>query len=186
MKEKKLIREMDGYILYRIDHTVDLKDYLSACVDVLKFEALCRSCPNYGNRWSCPPFDFDPMEIWNRFDTLHLVTHILEPKGGITVQKLLEAHQQEKSKMLEVLMEEEQKHPDSMALWAGTCDLCPVCAKAEGKPCRMPDRMRHSIEALGGDVGKTAEQYFGYPLLWIEGDTVPAYMTLMGGVLYNK
>ena len=186
MNEKVLVRETEGYTLYRMETTVDLKAYLSDCVDVPKFEAMCRSCPNYGKRWSCPPFDFDPMEIWSRFDQLHLVAHILEPKAGQTVQDVLAAHQEEKSRMLEMLMELEVSHPGSMALWAGTCDLCPVCAKAEGKPCLMPDKMRHSIEALGGDVGKTAEKYFEYPILWIEGDKLPAYMTLVGGILYNK
>ncbi|MBQ9925267.1 MAG: DUF2284 domain-containing protein [Clostridia bacterium] len=186
MKEKTFVREMDGYTVYRMDETVRVDDYLKECVDVPKFEALCRSCPNYGQRWSCPPFAFDPMEIWQKYSRLHLVTHIFEPGKGQTVQGMLEAHRIEKEKMLELLMEMEAEQAGSMALWAGTCDLCPACANAVGKPCRMPDKMWHSIEALGGDVGKTAELYFGYPILWIEGDKVPAYMTLMGGILYNE
>lgn len=186
MREKTPVQEMEGYTVYRMEEEVAVTEYLQACVDVPKFEAFCCSCPNYGNRWSCPPFAFDPMKIWQKYSRLRLVTHILEPKDGQTVKGMLDAHQAEKGRMLEVLMDMETQQVGSMALWAGTCDLCPVCAKAEGKPCRMPDKMRHSIEALGGDVGKTAELYFGYPILWIEEDKVPAYMTLMGGILYNR
>ena len=93
--------------------------------------------------------------------------------------------EREKVEMRLWLTEQEKRRAGTLALWAGTCDLCNACAKAEGMSCRFPEKMRHSIEALGGDVGKTAAEFFNHPIQWMTADQVPDYMTLMGGILYN-
>ena len=36
--------------------------YVSEFRDVPTFEACCRQCPNYANRWGCPPFDHDTLQ----------------------------------------------------------------------------------------------------------------------------
>ncbi|MBR5284771.1 MAG: DUF2284 domain-containing protein [Clostridia bacterium] len=185
MQNKIFVRECDGYTVFRMEQITSVEDYLSGYVDVPKFEALCRSCPNYGRKWSCPPFGTDPMEIWKKYNTLRLIAHILVPKDGTTGMELLAAHEEEKNKLRLWLTAYEEAHPKSLALWAGTCDLCGRCAKIDGEPCRFPEQMRHSIEALGGDVGKTAADYFDHPIQWITENQTPAYMTLMGGLLYN-
>ena len=185
MQEKIFVRENDRYTVFRMEQTVKVEDFLKGYVDVPKFEAFCRACPNYGKRWSCPPFADDPIEIWEKYTDLRLIAHILVPKDGTTCAELLEAHEREKMEMRLWLTEQEKQGEESLALWAGTCDLCVSCAKAEGKSCRFPEKMRHSIEALGGDVGKTAADFFNHPIQWMTADQVPDYMTLMGGILYN-
>ena len=35
---------------------VDRERYVREFRDVATFEACCQQCPNYGNRWGCPPF----------------------------------------------------------------------------------------------------------------------------------
>ncbi|MBQ6358699.1 MAG: DUF2284 domain-containing protein, partial [Clostridia bacterium] len=80
----------------------------------------------------------------------------------------------------------EKERPGSLALLGGKCDLCPVCARTEGKPCRTPDRMRYSIESLGGDCGGALEKYFGEILQWAQGNRLPEQIILLGGLLLPK
>ena len=55
-----------------------------------------------------------------------------------------------------------------------------------GRPCRCPEKMRYSIEALGGNVAETAERYLHKPLLWIEDGRMPDYLTLVCGLLARE
>ena len=62
----------------------------------------------------------------------------------------------------------------------GGCTLCEgKCTRPEGKPCRHPDKMRHALDALGGDISKTMEKYFDKPILWIQDGKTPEYLTLV-------
>lgn len=56
---------------------------------------------------------------------------------------------------------------------------------ANGKKCENYSQ-RWSIEALGGDVSKTAEQYFNLPMLWIKDGQAPDYLMLAGGLLLRE
>lgn len=44
----------------------------------------------------------------------------------------------------------------------------------------MPEEMRYSFNALGGDSGKTMELYFGRPIVWSHNGEVPEYLTSHG------
>ena len=44
------------YTILESEYTVPVEEILGDCVDVPKFLALCKACPNYGNRWSGPPY----------------------------------------------------------------------------------------------------------------------------------
>ena len=53
----------------------------------------------------------------------------------------------------------------------------------QGRPCRHPERLRYSIEALGGDVEGCLQHYFHVPVLWGRDGLAPEYLVLMGGLL---
>ncbi len=180
MNEQKFI-----YTVRELENEVSMTEYLRDCVDVLKFLACCKACPNYGTVWSCPPFDsFDPMELWNRYAGLRLYARMLIPDWpGQDAQAALRALYEEKSICLNTLLQWEAAVPGSLALAAGSCSLCSPCARKAGQPCKQPEFMRYSIESLGGDVGLTACRYFGHPLLWINDGVVPEYLMLVGALL---
>lgn len=180
----KVHMERPGYVLQRLDTTVSLETYLPECVDVPRFLALCQKCPTYGTRWSCPSFSFNPMEIWTKYDTLHLVAYVLVFQPGRSVKEGMDALKAEKDVLMADLLAMEHAHSGSLALFAGTCDLCPEgCSKPAGVPCRKPKQMRYSIEALGGNVSLTAEKYLNKPLLWMNTSELPEYLALVGGLL---
>lgn len=174
------------------DREVPLAEYRAQCVDVPKFLGYCAACPNYGGTWSCPPFDFDPQEIWDRYDRI-LLRAVKVPVPAELREKVLSPQEINdeshallapiKHDLLSSLLEQERATPGSLALSAGRCQECQVCTKASGQPCRQPGRMRHSIESLGGDVGKTLSLYLGQELLWGREGHLPEYYILLGGLL---
>lgn len=174
----------DLYTVQTIEVSIPVAEYLRFGVDVKKFAGYCQKCRNYGGRWSCPPFDFDPIDIGEKYQTLHIHARILVPEMNTDTQTLLEDMKWEKTILLEELLSLEKNVPGSMALSAGNCDICgDDCTRQNGVPCRCPEKMRYSIEALGGDVAKTAERYLHKPLLWIKDSKMSDYLTLVGGLL---
>lgn len=96
---------------------------------------------------------------------------------------MLEGLEHEKLRLLEDLLAFERETPGAVALPVGGCSLCERCTRQDGRPCRYPDKMRHSLDALGGDISKTMEMYFDKPILWIKDGKTPEYLTLVGGLL---
>lgn len=167
---------------------VPLIEFRRNLVNVPRFSGYCQDCPNFGQTWSCPPFDFDPMELWERYEGLLLFVYkVTFPKERLFPGERRAFERDElpriKAAMARELLSLEAANPGSLALFGGRCTWCPVCARVEGKPCRMPDRMRYSIEALGGDCGGALERYFGETLQWAQGNRLPEQLLFLGGVL---
>ena len=161
-----------------------VREFVREFVHVEKFLAACRQCPNYGARWTCPPFDFDPMTVWNAYTGLRLYARILHADAAEQpMDAAVAALKQEKRLYRETLYRWEQAAPGSQMLLAGTCEQCVVCEKTQGKPCRFPAHLRYSIEALGGDVESCLQHYFHIPVLWGRNGTAPDYLVLVGGLL---
>ena len=175
-----------AYTIKNAEAVTTVADYMTNCVDVPKFLACCQQCPSYKNNWSCPPFEFDVMKLWEEYKTLRLFARFLIPKEGCDGQTLIDSLWMEKEEFLAELLELEKATPGSMALSCGTCKACAVCARKNGKPCCQPVQMRHSIEALGGDVDETARRFFGKPLLWVKDGVAPDYLMLVGGLLLRE
>lgn len=43
------------------------EEFVTRFVRVEKFLPFCQQCGSYNTRWTCPPFDFDPMTIWRSY-----------------------------------------------------------------------------------------------------------------------
>lgn len=173
-----------AYTVRNAEAEVSLDEYLGTCVDVPRFQTLCRPCPNFGHNWSCPPYDFDPMDIWRAYRRLRIVGRILIPTvPGQDTDAAMAAVFREKDALLRELYTLEAAVPGSRALAAGRCQRCAVCARADGQPCRSPEALRYSLESLGADVMRTAEQYLGTSILWIRNGVVPERLVQVGGLL---
>ena len=61
------------YSLERFEADISTNEYIKSYVDVERFLECCKACPNYGKVWSCAPYDFDPMEIWNSYEKLRVI-----------------------------------------------------------------------------------------------------------------
>ena len=77
-----------------------------------------------------------------------------------------------------------ESHPGSISLSAGSCHRCKNgCTRTQEKPCRFPEKMRYSIESLGGNVGLTIEKLMGIKLEWIEEGKLSHHFVLVCGLL---
>lgn len=163
-------------------------DYIARFRDVARFENLCRACPGYGRRWGCPPFADDPqpdLSRWGNVEIWLLRLDIIDP-GDASVDDLYGMLQRERGPWERLLLEAEEQRGGRAALFTGMCPHCgdAPCARVSGRPCRHPGLVRPSQEALGFDLGKTAEELFGLPLKWAADGQLPDYMTLIGGLFY--
>lgn len=181
------------YTITRHEATISVPEYLDGYVDVDTFIEACKACRNYNTVWSCPPYDFDVIEYWRRYQTLRLtaskITFDEEMTSKIYTQDeiraiLDEVFFTEKDRLSEELFELEKAIPGSVSLSAGSCLRCKNgCMKAQGKPCCHPETLRYSIESLGGNVGLTADKLMGIPLEWMEEGRLPHYFVLVCGLL---
>ncbi|MDO4869333.1 MAG: DUF2284 domain-containing protein [Bacillota bacterium] len=171
------------YTLDRIEAGIDVETYVEDFVDVKGFLECCKACPNYNTIWSCPPFAFHPLEYWGRYEELMVIGYRLNFTGDRTEEEMTDALREVKARVAEELYEMEAEYPGSISLSAGSCSLCERCTKPEGEPCRHQDRMRYSIEALGGNVGKTISELCGVEIEWIEEGKLPDHFVLVGGLL---
>lgn len=168
----------------KYEKTISVGDYLRDYVNVAEFLDKCRQCENYDKVWSCPEFDFDPVQHWKKYDTLevHGLKIYLDVDENDDWQDSLHSA---KESLTEELFARENDIPGSVSLSAGNCKLCTDgCARASGDPCVHPDQMRYSIESLGGNVGLTCSKLLGIELQWVTEGQAPEYFVLVGGLLY--
>ncbi|MDD6816837.1 MAG: DUF2284 domain-containing protein [Firmicutes bacterium] len=195
---------MEKCRIERFQKEIGVSDYLEGYVAVEEFLEYCKACPNYGVIWSCPPFDFDAEGFWCRFSRLLVIARKIHLPGGISQEEGLRILSDVKADMTRELLELEAANPGSVSLSAGSCSICRKsfgsetesenetvtgtaaphgCTRPDGQPCRYPDTMRYSIEALGGNVGLTVQKLLGIQLEWMEEGKLPSYFVLVGGLL---
>lgn len=180
------------YSAVPLENKIAVSDYVRDYVDVPRFLECCRACHNYSSKWSCPPYDFDPLGLWAQFREFQIFGTKLElapefigadynaPEANKDIRAALSA---EKQKLMDRALALEKERPGSLGLSAGSCELCAECAKKSGAPCRRPELMRYSIESLGGDVCATAQNLLATPIKWASEGRVPEYFVLVCGLL---
>ena len=175
-----------------LQREIAVSDFFQECVDIPRFAECCRLCPNYGKLWSCAPYDFSPADIWQKYSTLLLQCRVIPVPEALQRQTLCQQEINEQSRallqphkraMLQEMLALERQFPGSLALDAGSCARCASCTRLEGHPCRHPEALRYSVEALGGDVCKALKLYFDKEILWGMDGHIPAYYLLLGGLL---
>ena len=173
------------YRLERFEERIPVKDYIKDYVNVDEFLECCKRCPNYDKVWSCPSYDFKSEDYWKEYESLYILGYKINFDGTVSQEESLKIMAEVKENMAGELFKMENQCPGSVSLSAGSCSLCGKgnCTRPSGKPCRYPEKMRYSIDSLGGNVGKTVHDLLGIELEWIEEGKVPSYFVLVGGLL---
>lgn len=185
------MEETSLYTSETLTRTVPMSEFMGDLVDVPRFLGYCMDCPNHGQFWSCPPYAFDPAEVWPRYGALLLYARKLVFRKDRLFPGERRAFEKEelpkiKEAMARELLAMEADRPGSRALFPGRCEWCESCARLAGEPCRFPEKMRYSVESLGGDCGGAIERYFGEKLQWASGNALPEQIILLGGLLLPK
>ena len=172
---------------------VDVEDYYK---DYVNFEEVSKLCIEeqemLGYNWNYPPFDFDVDDVWNSYNKLKIIAFKIDFSDDELAHEfsekeldfVLKRFERMKVKLMnEIYMLESE---DALGLYFGKCNLCMRCTREFGAPCKMPFKMRYSLESLGAYVDKTIEDIFGYKILYAHEGKLPEYLIFVGGLLYDK
>ena len=172
---------------------VDVKEYCESYVNFDEVSKLCiEEQEMLGYNWNYPPFDFDVNDIWGAYNKLKIIAFKIDfsPEelehnfSDRELEFVLKRFERIKGRLMnEIYMLEDE---NSLGLFLGKCNLCMRCTREVGIPCKMPIKMRYSLESLGAYVDKTIEDIFGYEILYAHDGKLPEYLIFVGGLLYDK
>lgn len=173
--------------------SVDAREFVSRYRDVERIGLLCRQCPSFGRMWCCPPYDFDPCTLTDGFKTVQLMATTIEFDEETRAECKTPEHSsrvchdamcQVWKTILPRLYEMEREKPGSRC-FSFRCSLCPEgCTRSEGKPCRHPDLMRHSLESVGFDIVAMAHDQLDIDLEWSADGSLPQRVTIVTALFY--
>lgn len=107
-------------------------------------------CGNYGKNYACPPDcgTTEEMERKIRGYKRALVLETVQQLENLMDSEAIKAarayHNQISGNFIRKIQTEQI---GGMAVMAGPCSACKVCAKAEGKPCRFPEQVASCLSA---------------------------------------
>ena len=180
-------------------HTISLltEEYIREFHHPEKFIQYCQQCNRYNHYWSCPPFSFNPKNYLSGYRQAYIIG------SRITFDPLtrascvtMEQHHEISLQTIEAvrktidpqLLRLEQLYPGSKAFYAGICHLCPAgtCTRTDHLPCRHPQEIRPSLEALGFDINRTSAKLLHIELQWSNNAQLPEYLMLVSGFFTNS
>ncbi|MFW9970307.1 MAG: DUF2284 domain-containing protein [Candidatus Odinarchaeota archaeon] len=149
----------------------------------LKVQTYCVTpnfkCPSYGHSWACPPQAPYLEQELSKYKKFYLVFVKYNLQLYVEKRKLKNPKRNEVSirnaffmkNLLRDELEQEIKlcfnkysilFNEKLILWDGFCRLCLIekgkeCNYDLGHPCRYPDKIRYSMEAVGIDVNQTVK-----------------------------
>lgn len=124
----------------------------------------CIPCPMYGKRPSCPPH----VPSWrDARDWVKSYRKALLLKFEVNYSNF----EEEKREVIKHLLELESElfragKVYAFALFPGSCNLCADCPFERGEPCRMPEKVRPSINAVGIELSSVAKVDFSESVLY--------------------
>jgi len=136
-------------------------------------------CPYYNHSWACPPETPYMKEEISKYYKFFLVYTKFDLASYIKKQKRKSPYRSEQTirnrfylkNILRDELEKEinsflekynRKFEEKLILWDGHCRFCEKkdyqkCTYDDGDPCRFPDQIRYSMEAVGIHVTKTVK-----------------------------
>ena len=178
------------YVARDVQATLPAAEYIARYRDVERFERLCAACPCYGQRWGCPPFDGDRLAEVDAFSTVTLFACVITPERRDVPLSRVDLVMWPEVERLNARLIELEKAVGGLAMgFTGRCHYClgEACTRPQGLPCRYPEKVRPSLEAMGFDVDATARGLLGTPLEWSrDPQRLPEHLTLITALFHNN
>lgn len=173
VREETIQAMCPGYTLTARNIIVTTDEFISTCLAIFTQAWNCMVCPDYGQRWSCPPYKMSSLDFWRRHKQIWLWGYVLTPLPDTSLSSLISSSKVEKSRLLDFLLELEAENPGSLAVAPDCCRLCTQCTRPAKKPCQHPDKMRYAMASMGCDTAKTSELYLKKPMPPVEHGKAP-------------
>lgn len=167
---------------------ISVEDYIARFRDEERILTMCRQCPNFGNSWGCPPFDFDAEELLRSYKYAHIVAiKVVPASNDIPLDDIQKLILPVRIKAERELLDMEQLYGGRAFAYIGKCLHCndSACTRISKQPCRHPEKVRPSLEAFGFDVVMTLKELFGFELLWGKNGKLPEYIILVNALFHN-
>lgn len=185
---EQLALTKSGAKTYAVEIAETSPSQIECCLDKERFDKLCKlGCPNYNQKWSCPPFAPE----FSGFAAGKEKLFIFYLRIGMAQYAYIQNRYLRIKAANTMLKSRADRFLRTLApmygsyLSTGSCRLCKPCKCKLGQQCAHPDLMTYSFEALGVDVGRLVESYFEQPLLWYRPHFVPEYTSVVCGLLTN-
>lgn len=166
--------------------TLPLAKYIKQCRDAERFIGFCRECRNYGRSWACPPFEYDIEPMLAYSHATIVACRIPTPASDTPLSEGATIMRPARVITEKTLLQLEKEFEGRAFTFAGTCLHCPegTCSRVHNEPCRHPELVRPSLEAVGFDVSATA-RLAGVEILWGRDNCLPPYLTLVTALFHN-
>lgn len=185
-----------GFRIVHTSVTIPVGEYIKGYRDADKFMKYCRQCKRYNKTWTCPPYDFDTTEYISRYeDAVIIGSKIVFDDATLAscastddTKRVSERAMEYAFKTVTAFLRKlEREYPESISFLGTKCLLCgsEPCTRPYGMPCRHPNMVRHSLESVGFDIGKTTQELLGIELKWGKGNKPPEYITLVTALFTN-
>jgi len=146
-------------------------------------------CPNYGSKWSCPPFSMPCYKLMDGYNKAALISFSTNMNSYVDIKNkytAIKAANVTLKKLVEKAAKKIEMETSGYALLSGSCRLCRPCACKKNEKCKHPDKMRYSMEATYLNVQAICEELLGFELLWYEKKVLPQYTSTISLVFFNK
>ena len=144
---------------------------------------MCKECRNYNKKYSCPIYAPDFNKLSNKEGIL-VVIFLCKTANlkSSEYNKVRLANSIMKSRMEKIMRHLEEKF-NTKFLGTGACRLCKPCKLTLNQPCKHPDKLRFSLEAVGVDCNNLSTSLFNKPLLWYKDKKAPDYTCVLSGLI---
>lgn len=154
------------------DNTI-LKNYMNFDY----FTNLCKTGCNYYNKsYTCPPNSptfTDYTKNYNFSLIILMYTEINEENS------IKDIHKDLRCILSEILIPLE-KNLNGLLTDGGRCLYCNECSYIYNLPCKYPDKIRFSMEAMGIDLDKMSKEILNHTISWNKD-----YCTVIGSINFN-
>ena len=160
--------------MYQVEvqvQTLRVPDWISRYCQPERFVPLCSACPQYGKNWACPPGMPQVERIAGAYSFVQVIGLKVLYDEAVRIAALTSPERTEEMRRKTYGAAKKQM-------------LHALLARAEGKLCRHPKKMRFSYSGLGFDLGRIAEEVLGIPLLW-QKQGLPEYNVAIASFLHN-
>lgn len=154
---------------------MDARAYINGYLSIEQSMQACRSCPSYGTVWSCPPLPGTYPGILDRFSEVILIGMTVKGEdsdGSISYGDLDLLSLPKRLETAKRLLRWEKEYGGRSFSTIGKCVFCgnKPCSRLSDLPCRHPELVRPSLEAVGFDLVRSADEILGIPLAWSGGE----------------
>lgn len=134
------------------------------------------TCGNYDRNYACPPDcgSTEAMEKRARRYKRALVLQTVQPVDSVMDSEQTKIARKAHNMITRELIDAyEAEGITGLAIMAGPCSFCAVCARVKGEPCRFPDKIASCLSAYCIDAGEMAA-HCDMPY-WCSNEEVPFF-----------